>query len=106
MDTFNYIFEFKSRNINQVDDALSRQTELLMTLKIELQGLDNLKDQYLTDIDFADIWKKCMKMILYWIVILQWRMIEGGMIMKSILHLKFQLSRIMMFLCISRVCDG
>ena len=61
VDTFNYIFEFKSRNINQVDDALSRQTELLTTLKIKLQGFDNLKDQYFTDIDFADIWEKCMK---------------------------------------------
>ena len=65
MHTFNYTFIFKSGNINQVANALSRQTELLMTLKIEQQGLDNLKDQYLTDIDFADIWKKCMKMNLH-----------------------------------------
>ena len=59
MDTFNYGFDFKFGNKNQVPDALSRQTELLMTLKIELQGFDYLKEQYVNDFDFVETWEKC-----------------------------------------------
>ena len=61
VDTFHYAFVFKSGSKNKVAEALSRQTELLMTMKIELQGFDNLKEQYATDGDFAEIWEKCVR---------------------------------------------
>lgn len=32
-----------------------------MTLKIGLQGFENLKDQYATDKDYAQIWELCVK---------------------------------------------
>lgn len=58
--TFHYAFFHKAGQPNQVANALSKQSELLMTLQNELQGVDILKDQYTTDRNFQQVLDKCM----------------------------------------------
>lgn len=59
INTFQYVLYHKSSTTNQVADALSRKSELLLTLQVELQRFESLKDQYATDKEFSTIWEMC-----------------------------------------------
>lgn len=59
IDTFYYAFYHKFGGKNLVADALSKQSELLITMIVELTSLIlstlNMKNE-----DFGDIWNKCL----------------------------------------------
>lgn len=57
---YQYVFSHKVGIHNEVVDALSRKMCLLNTLKAEVNGFEAFKEQYSTDVDFQDIWEKCV----------------------------------------------
>lgn len=59
ISTFQCAFYHKVGTTNQVADALSRKSELLLTLQVELQGFEFLKGQSATIKNFA-LFGKCV----------------------------------------------
>ena len=60
MESFPYIVKYKKGKENVVADALSRKNTLLLNrLKINVLGLDEIKDLYPSDPYFGPIFAKC-----------------------------------------------
>lgn len=61
IETFPYVIKYKQGKENVVADALSRRYVLLSTLETKLLGFEFIKDLYVTDPDFKEIFRKCSK---------------------------------------------
>ena len=61
LQKFSFKLVHKSGVQNTVADALSRPATLLVTCNQEIIGFECLQDQYDTDEDFGDTWKKCQQ---------------------------------------------
>ena len=59
IESFPYVIKYKKGKENVVADALSRKTNLLTRLEINVVGLDEIKDLYPSDSFFGPIFKKC-----------------------------------------------
>ncbi|WZZ14915.1 hypothetical protein YC2023_108004 [Brassica napus] len=61
IETFPYVIKYKQGKENVVADALSRRYTLLSALETKLLGFEFIKDLYVTDPDFKEIFQKCSK---------------------------------------------
>ena len=61
LEQFPYVIKHKKGKGNVVADALSRRYALLAMLETKLFGLESLKDMYVHDVDFAEIFAACEK---------------------------------------------
>ena len=61
LEPFPYIIKYKQCKENVVADALSRRYVLLSTLTTKLLGFEHLKELYVNDDDFGDIYASCEK---------------------------------------------
>ena len=59
LETFPYVIKYKLGKENVVVDALSRRYALISMLSSKLLGFEHLKDMYVNDHDFADVYKAC-----------------------------------------------
>ena len=59
IETFPYVIKYKQGNENVVADALSRRYALISTLTAKLYGFENIKELYVNDHDFANIYSAC-----------------------------------------------
>lgn len=59
--TFSYVIRYKQGKENVVADALSCRYMLLTTLSAKLLGFEYIKDMYVIDSDFSDIYNSCHK---------------------------------------------
>jgi len=58
-EQLNFVIRFKSRVDNKVSDVLSRRVSLLISLQSEIIVFEFLKEFYIEEEDFAEIWDKC-----------------------------------------------
>ncbi|XP_073057399.1 uncharacterized protein [Primulina eburnea] len=58
--TFPYIIKYKQGKDNVVADALSRRYVLISTLDSKILGFEHMKELYLLDEDFKEIFETCM----------------------------------------------
>ncbi|XP_062075289.1 uncharacterized protein LOC133779331 [Humulus lupulus] len=61
IETFPYVIKYKQGKENIVADALSRRYVLLSTLDAELLGFEYIKDLYVDDCDFSNVFNACEK---------------------------------------------
>ncbi|KAK5843691.1 hypothetical protein PVK06_006149 [Gossypium arboreum] len=59
IETFPYTIKYKTGRENVVADALSRRYSLITTLNAKVLGFKHIKDLYLNDIDFANVFSNC-----------------------------------------------
>ena len=59
LQRFTFVIQHKVGKTNRAADALSRQSTLLTVLHHEVIGFEEMKSQYATDEDFANIWASC-----------------------------------------------
>ena len=59
IETFPYVIKYKQGNENVVADALSRRYALVSTLTAKLYGFEYIKELYVNDHDFANIYSAC-----------------------------------------------
>ena len=59
LNFFTFVIKHKSGVTNQVADALSRRCSLLIEMKVEILGFDEMKDLYNSDLDFSEMWREC-----------------------------------------------
>lgn len=53
------MIKFKQDKENIVDDVLSRRYVVLSTLNVRLFGFEHVKDSYVTNVDFGQVYKTC-----------------------------------------------
>jgi hypothetical protein len=61
IETFPYVIRYKQGKKNVVADALSRRYALLSMLDTKLLGFEYIKDLYVQDSDFGDVFNACEK---------------------------------------------
>ena len=61
IETFLFVIKYKQGKENVVADALSRRCALLSMLDTKLLGFEYIKDLYLQDSDFGDVFNACEK---------------------------------------------
>ena len=61
IETFPYVIKYKKGKDNVVADALSRRYTMLTTLDSKVLGFIYIKELYVDDSDFGDIYKHCME---------------------------------------------
>ncbi|KAK0595339.1 hypothetical protein LWI29_005754 [Acer saccharum] len=61
IETFPYVVKYKKGKENVVTDALSRRYVLLSTLDARLFGFDYIKELYVEDSDFGNVFNACEK---------------------------------------------
>ena len=62
IETFPYVIKYKKGKDNVVADALSRRYTMLTTLlDSKVLGFIYIKELYVDDADFGDIYKHCME---------------------------------------------
>lgn len=61
IEPFPYVIKYKQGKENVVADALSRRYALLSTLNTKLLGFEYIKDLYVNDPDFANVFSACEK---------------------------------------------
>ena len=61
LEPFPYVIKYKQGKENVVVDAFSRRYVLLSTLTTKLLGFEHLKELYVSDDDFGDIYALCEK---------------------------------------------
>jgi len=59
IQSFTFNLKHKAGRLNWAADALSQRALLLVTLQTEITGFNYLKELYVGDEDFQDIWAKC-----------------------------------------------
>ena len=59
IESFPYVIKYKKGKENVVADALSRKSNLLTHLEINVLGLDEIKNLYASDTFFGPIFAKC-----------------------------------------------
>jgi hypothetical protein len=59
IESFPYIIKHKNRKENVIVDALSLRYTMLSQLEFRILGLQTVKDQYVDDADFKDIFINC-----------------------------------------------
>ncbi|KAH9781057.1 Endonuclease [Citrus sinensis] len=61
IEPFSYVIKYKQGKENVVADALSRRYALISTLNAELLGFEYIKELYVNDPDFANVFIACEK---------------------------------------------
>ncbi|RDX66428.1 hypothetical protein CR513_54804, partial [Mucuna pruriens] len=61
IEMFPYVIKYKKGKENIVADALSRRYALLTSLQTKLLGFEIIKDLYVNDSDFDQVWNSCIK---------------------------------------------
>ena len=61
LEIFPYVIRYKKRNENIVVDVLSQRYVLLSTLNAKLLGFEYIKELYVDDSDFANVFNACEK---------------------------------------------
>ena len=59
IETFPYVIRYKKGKENVVADALSRRQSLLSSLDFKILGFEQIKELYIDDVDFGQIYKDC-----------------------------------------------
>ncbi|XP_018443683.1 uncharacterized protein LOC108815642 [Raphanus sativus] len=62
VENFPYVIKYKKGKDNVVADALSRRHTLISTMEAKIMGFEYIKDSYLTDPDFQEVFRKTTKM--------------------------------------------
>lgn len=61
IETFSYVIKYKQDRENVVFDVLSWRYVLLFTLNARLLGFEFIKDLYIDDPNFANVFSACEK---------------------------------------------
>ncbi|XP_073118636.1 uncharacterized protein [Henckelia pumila] len=61
VETFPYVIKYNQGKENVVADALSRRYVVLTTLDFKFLGFEHVKELYVSDIDFGEIYASCMR---------------------------------------------
>lgn len=59
LQSFTFFIKHKSRVTNRVVDALSRRHSLLIEMKVEVLGFDEMKELYDVGLDFFEAQREC-----------------------------------------------
>ncbi|GJV55281.1 RNA-directed DNA polymerase [Tanacetum coccineum] len=59
LQDFNFVIRHKVRNANTFADALSRRPALMTSTTVHVVGFESLKQLYIDDPNFKDVWEKC-----------------------------------------------
>ncbi|KAF7835592.1 putative gag-pol polyprotein [Senna tora] len=59
IETFPYVIQYKQGKENVVADALSRRYDLISTLSAKFLGFEHLKELYMNDPDFGNVFGEC-----------------------------------------------
>ena len=61
LQSFQFVTKHKAGKLNQVANALSRRHSLLSTMQTTVFGFDHIKELSAVDLDFGEIWKRCLE---------------------------------------------
>ncbi|GJR48441.1 RNA-directed DNA polymerase [Tanacetum coccineum] len=59
LQDFNFVIRHKAGNANTAADALSRRPALMTSTTVHVARFEPLKQLYVDDLDFKDVWEKC-----------------------------------------------
>ncbi|RDX92117.1 Tf2-8, partial [Mucuna pruriens] len=61
IEMFPYVIKYENGKKNTVSNTLSRRYALLTSLKTKLLGFEIIKDMYVNDSNFGQVWNSCFK---------------------------------------------